>query len=60
MDDEVADVFVDEAAEVAGYDLVGVAVADGDAIKVLQFALGAGARETSGYAETVLRRDRRG
>ena len=53
MDDEVADVFEDEEAEVAGDDLVRVAVADGDAVEVLQGALLAGAGETAAYAETV-------
>lgn len=53
MDDEFADVVVDEGAEVAGQDVVPVAVTDGDAVKVAQGARRAGVRETSGDAETV-------
>lgn len=34
MDDEVADVVVDEETKVAGYDLICVAMADGDAVEV--------------------------
>ena len=60
VDDEVADVFVDGGAEIAGDDFVHVAVPDGDAVKVMQWALGAGGRETSGDAEPIFRCYRRG
>lgn len=60
MNDEVADVFENEEAEVAGDDFVRVAVADDDAIEVLQGALLAGTRETPAYAKTVFGRYRRG
>ena len=57
MDDEVADVVVNERTEVAGDDLVRVAVADGDAVEVAQWALWAGPGETARHAETVFGRD---
>ena len=60
MDDEVADVVVDEGPEVAGDDLVRVAVADGDAVEVLQGARGPGAGEAPRDAEAILGRDGRG
>ena len=60
MDNEVADVVVDEETEVAGDDFIRVAVSDGDPEEVLQGAFRAGAWETSGHAEPVFGRDRRG
>ncbi len=60
MDDEVADVLVDEEAEVAGQDFVQVAMADGDPVEVAQCAVQACARKTPGHAETVFRRYSRG
>lgn len=60
MDDEIADVFVNEETEVAGQDFIPVAVSDGDTIEISQCALRAGTRETPADAETVFRRDRWG
>jgi len=57
-DDEGAEVFVDEEAEIGGEDVVGVAVADGDAVHVLQGRRGGGGeREAAGDGEAIFRRD---
>ena len=59
MDDEVANVFVNDEAEIASDDFIQVSMSDSDAIKVPQCALCIGARETSRDAETVFRRNGR-
>ncbi len=55
--DEGTEVFVDEQAQVAGHDLVAVAVADGDAVHILQSHLRPREREAAGYGEAVFRWD---